>query len=73
VQQGEKMKILIAGSKGMIGSAVTRHLMDGGYEVVCLVRHAPGIGEIRWNPDDSQIDQASLAYAMVGQSQTKDS
>ncbi len=28
------MKTLIAGSNGMIGSAVTRHLIECGYEVI---------------------------------------
>jgi uncharacterized protein (TIGR01777 family) len=54
------MKILIAGSHGMIGSAVTRHLTDCGYEVTRLVRQAPGPGEVRWDPNAGQIDAAGL-------------
>jgi uncharacterized protein (TIGR01777 family) len=54
------MKILIAGSNGMIGSAVTRHLIECGHEVTRLVRHTPGPGEIWWNPDAGEIDTASL-------------
>jgi uncharacterized protein len=54
------MKILIAGSNGMIGSAVTRHLVECGYEVVRLVRHNPGPDEVWWDPDASQIDTVSL-------------
>lgn len=54
------MKILIAGSHGMIGSAVTRHLTERGYEVIRLVRLTPGPDEIRWNPDDGKIDTAGL-------------
>ena len=54
------MKTLIAGSNGMIGSAVTRHLIECGYEVIRLVRHKPGPGEVWWNPDAGQIDTASL-------------
>jgi uncharacterized protein len=54
------MKILIAGSNGMVGSAVTRHLSECGHEVIRLVRHAPNPGEIRWNPDAGEIDSASL-------------
>jgi nucleoside-diphosphate-sugar epimerase len=45
-REGEKMKILIAGSNGMIGSAVTRHLIENGHEVVRLVRHTPGPDKI---------------------------
>jgi uncharacterized protein (TIGR01777 family) len=54
------MKILIAGSSGMIGSAVTRHLIENGHEVVRLVRYAPGSGEVGWNPDAGKIDTAGL-------------
>lgn len=54
------MKILIAGSNGMIGSAVTRRLIESGHEVVRLVRHTPGPGEVRWNPDAGEIDAAGL-------------
>jgi uncharacterized protein (TIGR01777 family) len=56
----ENMKILIAGSNGMIGSAVTRHLVGCGYEVFRLVRRTPGPGEVWWNPDAGKIDTAGL-------------
>jgi hypothetical protein len=39
------MKTLIAGSNGMVGSAVTRHLIECGHEVIRLVRHTPSPGE----------------------------
>jgi uncharacterized protein (TIGR01777 family) len=54
------MKILIAGSNGMVGTAVTRHLLDFGYDVIRLVRRTPGPGEIQWNPDAETIDTAGL-------------
>ncbi len=54
------MKILIAGSNGMVGSAVTRHLIEWGHEVIRLVRHTPGPGETWWNPDAGEIDPAGL-------------
>lgn len=54
------MKILIAGSNGMVGSAVTRYLMECGYEVIRLVRHIPGLDEVWWNPDSGEIDSAGL-------------
>jgi uncharacterized protein len=54
------MNILIAGSHGMVGSAVTRHLIECGYEVVRLVRHTPGPGELWWDPDAGEIDTAGL-------------
>src|SRR5512133_1030756 len=54
------MKILIAGSNGMIGSAVTPFLIECGYEVSRLVRRTPGTGEVWWNPDSGEIDSAGL-------------
>lgn len=54
------MKILIAGSHGMVGSAATCHLIECGYEVTRLVRHTPGVGEVWWNPNATEIDTASL-------------
>jgi uncharacterized protein len=54
------MRILIAGSSGMIGSAVTPFLARQGHEVVRLVRHVPGTGEVRWEPDAGEIDSAGL-------------
>jgi len=54
------MKILIAGSSGMIGSAVTRHLIECGYEVFRLVRRTPSPGQVQWNPDTGEFDQAGL-------------
>ena len=54
------MKILIAGSHGMIGSAVTPYLVACGYQVTCLVRSAPGPGEVWWDPDKFEIDTSSL-------------
>ena len=54
------MKILIAGSNGMVGSAVTRHLIECGYEVTRLVRHIPATGEVWWDPEAGQIDTDAL-------------
>ena len=54
------MKILIAGSHGMIGSAVTSHLIECGHEVVRLVRKAPGADELYWDPEAGYIDASGL-------------
>jgi uncharacterized protein (TIGR01777 family) len=54
------MKILIAGSNGVIGSAVSRHLTECGHQVIRLVRHPAGPGEVWWDPDAGRIDAASL-------------
>lgn len=54
------MKILIAGSHGMIGSAVIPHLSACGHQVFRLVRSTPGPDEIYWDPDAGEIDAAGL-------------
>lgn len=54
------MKILIAGSHGMIGTAVTSHLVTCGHEVSRLVRQAPGPGEVWWDPNADKIDASGL-------------
>ena len=54
------MKILIAGSHGMIGSAVTPYLIERGHEIVRLVRCKPQSGEIHWDPDAGVIDAGAL-------------
>jgi hypothetical protein len=60
IKTGENMKILIAGSNGMLGSTVTHHLTECGHEITRLVRHTPGPGEIQWDPDAGEIDTAGL-------------
>jgi len=54
------MKILIAGSNGMIGSVVAPYLISQGHEVVRLVRHSPNLSEISWDPDAGIIDSKGL-------------
>jgi uncharacterized protein (TIGR01777 family) len=54
------MKILVAGSHGLIGSVVTSHLEENGYEVVRLVRSTAGRGEVWWDPDAGRIDSSGV-------------
>ena len=54
------MKILVAGSHGMIGSAVTPYLIACGHQVVRLVRSTPGLDEVWWDPDAGEIDASGL-------------
>lgn len=54
------MKILIAGSHGMIGSAVTPYLVACSHQISRLVRSAPGPGEVWWDPDMGEIDTPNL-------------
>lgn len=54
------MRLLIAGSHGMVGSAVSTYLLECGHEVVRLVRSQPKSDEIWWDPDPGQIDADGL-------------
>lgn len=55
------MRIAIAGSSGLIGSALVESLTGAGHQVVRLVRRpttAPD--QIRWAPDSFGIDPTAL-------------
>ena len=55
------MKILVAGSSGLIGAALTRQLLSDGHDVIRLVRRAPATpDEIAWDPADRSIDAQAL-------------
>ena len=55
-------RVAVAGASGLIGSALTRSLRADGYEVVRLVRRAPGAAdEVRWDPQEQKVDTAGLA------------
>ena len=47
----EPMTVAVTGASGLVGRALTAFLTTGGHEVVRLVRHEPGAGERRWQPD----------------------
>jgi uncharacterized protein (TIGR01777 family) len=56
------MKILVSGSHGLVGKALTRSLSDDGHEVVPLVRRERALGspEVEWYPEQGRIDAAHL-------------
>ena len=56
------MKILVSGSHGLVGKALSKSLTDDGHEVVRLVRHQPIVGkpEIWWDPSEGRIDAERL-------------
>jgi uncharacterized protein len=56
------MKILVSGSHGLVGKALTRSLTDDGHEVVRLVRRERSFGalEIEWHPNQGRIDAEHL-------------
>ncbi|WP_230685137.1 TIGR01777 family oxidoreductase [Cellulomonas sp. JZ18] len=58
------MRVVVAGSSGLIGTALVRHLVDRGHEVRRLVRRAPrGGDEIGWDPAAGRIDADAVARA----------
>ncbi|MBC7291900.1 MAG: TIGR01777 family protein [Actinotalea sp.] len=58
------MRVVVAGSGGLIGSALVEHLRTGGHEVDRLVRReARRPDEIAWDPDAGRLDPADLAGA----------
>lgn len=54
------MKIAIAGSSGLVGSALIPVLAADGAAITRLVRGAPKSGEIEWHPNQDQINPQSL-------------
>jgi len=66
------MRIVIAGSSGLIGSALTASLTADGHDVVRLVRRAPApasatgrprVTEIQWDPAAAHLPSESLSGA----------
>ena len=56
------MNVLVTGSSGFIGSALSARLQAEGHAVVRLVRRepAPGSGEARWDPESGYVDAGAL-------------
>lgn len=55
------MRVAITGATGLIGSALSQALRDGGHHVAHLVRRQPRTAdEISWSPDDGTLDPDSL-------------
>jgi uncharacterized protein (TIGR01777 family) len=56
------MRVGITGSSGLIGTALARHLREGGHEAIGIVRRAAaGTGELQWDPASGTIDRDRLA------------
>ena len=55
------MKVMVAGSSGLIGTALVRLLLDEGHEVARLVRRTPAADdEVQWDPSAGSIETESL-------------
>lgn len=60
----DRLHVAMTGASGLIGSALAALLSTGGHRVTRLVRRAPaGPDEIRWSPQDGEIDTTGLARA----------
>jgi uncharacterized protein len=57
------MRVAIAGSSGLIGTALRAALGEAGHEVVRLLRRSPepGSGDAEWNPAEGRLDPSALA------------
>ena len=54
--------VAIAGSSGLIGSALLMALQDAGHRVRRLVRHAPALADdVQWTPSARLLDERRLA------------
>ncbi len=58
-----KLRVLVTGASGLVGSALTAFLSTGGHEVFQLVRKEPGAGQVHWRPDAGYVDEAALSAA----------
>lgn len=56
-----KAVVAIAGSSGLIGSALVSALRAADHEVIRIVRRTPAnAGEVHWNPESAEFDAAAL-------------
>jgi hypothetical protein len=58
------VNVLVAGSGGLIGTALVGRLEGGGHRVIRLVRRDPGpptTPTVRWDPREGTYDRAALA------------
>ena len=55
------MRVAVTGASGLVGTALTEHLIGAGHHVRTLVRRAPSrASEVRWDPATGEIDRDSL-------------
>lgn len=56
-----KTRVAIAGSSGLIGSALVSALRAADHEVIRIVRRTPAnTGELQWDPESGELDTAAL-------------
>src|SRR5688500_18551760 len=55
------MKIAMTGASGFLGTACQKALVKQGNQIIPLVRRQPSPGEVRWAPDDGNVETEKLA------------
>lgn len=56
-----RLRVLVSGASGLIGSATGQALSAAGHTVLRLVRVPPSRGEVRWDPAAGALDPAAIA------------
>ena len=60
-RKDRRVRVVVAGSSGLIGTALVAHLRAGGHEVLRLVRRQPaGPDERGWDPPAGRIDAGTF-------------
>ncbi len=55
------MRVVVAGSSGLIGTALVAHLREAGHEVLRLVRRTPAAPDERgWDPPAGRVDDGTF-------------
>jgi uncharacterized protein (TIGR01777 family) len=61
-----RMRVMVAGSSGLIGKGIVASLKGDGHDVVRLVRRpATAKGELTWHPDRDELDPALVSTVDV--------
>jgi hypothetical protein len=55
-----RLRVVVSGASGLVGTALCAFLDAGGHSVQRLVRREPGPGEIRWDVRQGVLDPAAL-------------
>lgn len=60
-----RLRVLLAGASGLVGTQVVALFGTLGHEVRRLVRRDPAHGEVRWDPDRGELSPTEVAWADV--------